>query len=614
MCGIAVYIGNNKTEGLQFAHKAQVALEHRGPDDSGIYNEEEITMLHRRLAIIELSPLGHQPMQSSCGRYIMVYNGEIYNHTELRKRFLSGHSFRGNSDTETALELFRVMQEKMLYEMVGMWAFVIWDKQDKRIFISRDRYGQKPIYIRKTPDAVLLASEVKTLLNQNEVNGANVTAIVEYLAMGNYGHLNTNTFFGNIQHFPQGCYAWLKPGDKTFNPIQYWRLPDIPIKDKRPFNAVAKKEMHDRVVEAVMSQTMADVPIGITLSGGIDSSIVAGILAKHSNKEIHVFTAQTKGSKYDESKYVDAVIELNKKKNFVVHRRDLGELSIRDKITHYIKVQEEPFGDPSIMAHGTLMRMAADAGIKVILNGQGADELFFGYDYMAQAILLQQLKTFKLIKFRANLDKLKMSKTYAMRALLQSLAPWLEVNLRYRSRMHRRSIISTALSGGADNSLITHYDYSKLYDVWRDSIYGVALPHLVHYEDRNGMSVSLEGRTPFLDHRIAEHVATIHPEDFLRNGLRKYLLREACREYLPDMVYNRTDKIGFYTPLVNALYRDADWVATQPVGDLIVPSHHARLMQRLKDRSLDTASALQIWRAISVSIWAKEFNIHLPQA
>jgi asparagine synthase (glutamine-hydrolysing) len=330
MCGIAGYIGHSKEMGLDFARNASILMEHRGPDDSGIFNTDNLTLIHRRLSIVELSSLGHQPMTSSCGRYTMVFNGEIYNHLELRTRYLSGHVFRGHSDSETILELFRIGQEQMLRDMVGMWAILIWDAETKKVFASRDRYGQKPLYVRKTSDAWLLSSEVKPLLSPTEQVVADPTAIAEFLALGNYGHLGTHTFFRDVSHFPQGYYAWLSGRDTVLQTHAYWTLPDIPLKDKRPFDDVAKKQLHDSIVEGVLSQTMADVPVGITLSGGIDSSIVAGILATYYDKDIHIFTAQAPGSKYDESKYVDAVIAMNKKDNFVVHKKNLADLSISD--------------------------------------------------------------------------------------------------------------------------------------------------------------------------------------------------------------------------------------------------------------------------------------------
>ena len=612
MCGIACYLGNNKEEGFKFGTRSGNLLQHRGPDDSGIYNDEQVTLLHRRLSILELSALGHQPMDSSCGRYCMIFNGEIYNHLELRKKYLPGYPFKGHADTETIIELFRLQKENMLKEMVGMWALIIWDRQGKKLFISRDRYGQKPVYIRRVGKTWLIASEVKPLISDNEQPAFDPTEMAEFLALGNYGHLGTHTFFKDVKHFPQGCYAWLSNNDEHVDCKKYWELPDINPKDKVPFDKDVQKELHDRIVEGVLSQTLADVPIGITLSGGIDSSIIAGILSTYYDKEIHLFTAQSPNSKYDETKYVDAVISKFGKSNFIVHNKNLNELSIQKDLGKYINIQEEPFGDPSIMAHGFLMNMAAEANIKVILNGQGADELFFGYNNMAQAILLQQFKSGQFGKFYNNLKAMNLGKTYMLRTLLKSFSPGTETKLRERSRISRRDILDPSLLKGVDNSLVALSDSGTFYDVWRESIYGVHLPHLVHYDDRNGMACSIEGRMPFLDHRIAEHVATIRPEDFLKRGLRKYILRESCKQYLPDIIYNRTDKIGFFTPLIDALTKDEKWVTAQMQSRHILKEEHKKmLLAKLSSKTLSIPEATQIWRSISVNIWMDQFNVLL---
>lgn len=612
MCGIAGYIGRSKEDGLTYCKQAGQLMLHRGPDDSGVFTDDHAVLLHRRLSILELSELGHQPMTSSCGRYVIVFNGEIYNHQDLRKKFLSQHPFRGHSDTETILELFRLLGEKMLNEMVGMWALIIWDTAEKAAFVSRDRYGQKPIFYRCENGDWRIASEVKPLIRDGEQLKADPTAVVEYLALGNYGHLGAHTFYRDVKHFPQGCYAWIKPGQATLETKQYWYLPHVPYKEQRPFDATIKKQLHDAIVEGVLSQTLADVPVGITVSGGIDSSIVAGILSAYYDKEIHLFTAQATGSRFDESKYVDAVIGMNKRGSFSVHRKDLRELSIKDDLAAYIRIQEEPFGDPSIIAHGFLMSMAAEAGIKVVLNGQGADEIFFGYNNMAQAILVQQLKSMHFRKFSDNLKKMNLGSMYMVRTWMKSLVPSLETSMRHNSRVNRRSIINPTLMQGVDNELISLYDYNNPYDVMLESIYGVHIPHLVHYDDRNGMSCSLEGRMPFLDHRIAELVVSIRPDDFLVKGMRKYLLREACRQYLPDEVYNRTDKIGFYTPLIDAIYRDAVWIESWVAArNLLTPAHKDLLLGKMKQKSLTTPDALQLWRAASLNIWMTEFNVSM---
>ena len=456
----------------------------------------------------------------------------------------------------------------------------------------------------------MLSSEIKPLLSENENPVYDPTAIAEYLALGNYAHLGAHTFYNDIQQFPEGSYAWLSSSDDRINPVSYWELPDIADKDKVPFDKSVQKELHDRIVDSVLSETISDVPIGITLSGGIDSSIIAGILATYYDKGIHIFTAQSVNGRFDETRYVDAVVRKFGKDTFIVHQQSSDEISIKKDLTKYIKIQEEPFGDSSIIAHGNLMEMAAKAGIKVILNGQGADELFFGYSNMARAILSEQLKEMQLKRFSSNLSAMKMGNGYFMRTMLESILPTIEYNMRLKSRIKRRSIIKPGMLHNVDNDLISLFKYNSVYNVWRESMYGVHIPHLVHYDDRNAMAYSIEGRMPFLDHRIAEYVATIRPTEFLKNGMRKYILRESCKQYLPDIVYNRTDKIGFYTPLTDLLNKDAGWVSEQlNDSELLNKDTISKFTGMLANKSIAVSDALQVWRCISVHLWMKEYNI-----
>jgi len=604
MCGIAGIFGA-KSE--NFTSNAIELLKHRGPDDKGVYADDRVTLIQRRLSILDLSEAGHQPMYSSCGRYIIVYNGEIYNHLALRTQYLSGFRFRGHSDTETIIELFRVMKEGMLAHLVGMWAILIWDVQEKKLFISRDRYGQKPLYYRKVASQYFFSSEIKPLLFKNEPTAIEPVAMAEFLATGNYGHLGEHTFFRDIRQFPQGQYAWLE-GEGT-GPVfkKYWELPHIPVKDKEHFNEALKKELHDCIVEAVLSQTLSDVPIGVTLSGGIDSSVITGILATYYQSDINVFTAQTEeNNRYDETRFVNAVIE--KYPRLKIHRYNLKNLSLKEDIYRYIDIQEEPFGDPSIIAHGALMQSAAGAGLKVVIGGQGADELFFGYTNMVSAVLLRQLRGLQTGDFMNNIKGLRQGNGFLLRTLLLTFFPGMERQLRTRSRLKRRNIIDAGYLGAVGNNPYQSPSYDDMYEVWKESVYGIHLPHLVHYDDRNAMANSIEGRMPFLDHRIAECVARIHPGGLLKDGLRKYPLREACGQYLPDAVKTRKDKVGFYTPLIGAIYKDEAWVA-QHLKDSAHAAKEAKadLLGKLSAHQLHVNDALLIWRFLACKVWEEEF-------
>ena len=617
MCGIAFALGGETRKALLFAERANRLLAHRGPDGEGVYQEGQLVMAHRRLAVLDLSDAGAQPMHSEDKRYVIVYNGEIYNHLKLREDFLPQHTFRGQSDTETLLFLYAELGEKMLDHLVGMWAFSIWDREKETLFVSRDRYGQKPLYYRTDTDGSLqFSSEIRPLLKEEEKPFMNETAVVEYLTLGNYGHLGNQTFFKEIFSFRQGHYAKIKIKDTTINEIEYWRLPQVKDKDKVSFDRQQQAQLEKIIEEAVSCQLLSDVKVGATLSGGLDSSIVVGAMAKARKISTPVFTAQSKDSRWDESVYVKAVEEKWTTDKVDVHWKELNHTNISDHLTHYITIQEEPFGDPSIMAHGFLMSMAKENGVKVILGGQGADELFFGYGNMTASLLAQGLRKGHWAWVNDNLQRKKLPVTEWLRILLGVISPLAEQTLRRRSRHKKRSFITERLLSKVDDQQVKLARTNNFYEVWTESVYGVHLPHLLHYDDRNSMSRSIEGRMPFLDHRIAELVSKIKPSDFMSSGESKRMLRLACADLLPDQVLKRKDKIGFYTPLHEMLKKDIVWIeqvlsSFEALDRFISSDVWKSDVAFYKGDEVSMEKGLRLWRTVSFVIWLRIFNINV---
>lgn len=616
MCGLAFAIGGEKSEALKFAERANRLLAHRGPDGQGIFQQDEIVFAHRRLAILDLSDAGSQPMHSSDGRFVIVYNGEIYNHLLLRKTFLPHISFSGHSDTETLLMLYAHLGEQMLQHMVGMWAFAILDQAEGTVFVSRDRYGQKPLYYRTASDGSLrFSSEIKPLLEDGENPLMNETAVVEYLALGNYGHLGNQTFFKEVFSFKQGHYAKIKLQERTFSEVCYWSLPLVKEKDKMPFSETQQRKLSEIINEAVSSQLLSDVRLGITLSGGIDSSIIAGAITKLCSEAIPTFTAQSKKSKWDETLYVKAVEEKWGKDKLHIHWKELSQTSIVDHLGHYIHVQEEPFGDPSIIAHGFLMAMAKEEQVKVVIGGQGADEFFFGYENMTSALLVQGIRGGKWSWAKDNLKQKKIAKSDLLRIAIGVVCPPMERILRRRARHKRRSFMTEQLRSKVNEESIRLANVSDFYSIWQESVYGVHLPHLLHYDDRNSMSCSLEGRMPFLDHRIAECVAQVKPESFFISGVSKNMLRLACRDLLPESVWKRKDKIGFYTPLQDILRKDILWIeevlnSFKDIDTFIVPEVWKSDVAFYKGKGESLERGLRLWRILSFVIWIRTFQVN----
>lgn len=616
MCGISGYLGKSEADGLRFITRANSIMAHRGPNDQGIFQGRGIVLGHRRLSIVDLSDAGHQPMTSPDGRWTLIYNGEVYNHEELRAQLANRWQFRSRCDTETVLAALALDGPAALEGMVGMWSILLWDATRRRLFLSRDRYGQKPLYWRLAAAGHLqFASEIAPLLKEGEKPKMYAPAAAEFLALGNYGHLGNRTFFQDIYAFPPAHWAWVEDGAREIIPHRYWRFPALPDREKRPFDDIAKRQFRDAFTKAVESQLMADVPIAATLSGGLDSSAVVGVMAAMSKRSIKVFTAQAGGSSLDETRYVRAVIDKWK------GRVDLESLSIeRMRLSllseDVLRTQEEPFGDPSIIAHSQIMSAVHSSNIPVILGGQGGDELLLGYPYMSRAVIASEFRRGKIGWALGELCKLGQGSRTALRILLSTVSPSSEIYVRMKARKNAYYWLTpkARLATADANSELA--SVGNLSQFWLESIEKLALPHLVHYDDRNGMRLSIEGRMPFLDHRLADVVTSIDAKAFLSGGQRKGLLREALSDLIPSAVLARQDKIGFHTPLAQLLCDESDWVRETVCGEtarelnLYDPAWAADACERLnKDPNRLGWVASLLWRCIAVVLWARVFNV-----
>ena len=614
MCGIAAILTPHQEKKECFTQKALKLLHHRGPDDQGVWMDESIGLAHTRLSILDLSEAGSQPMHSENKRYVIVYNGEIYNHLELRKKYFPRKNWRGHSDTETILALFEKQGIEMFSEMVGMWALAIWDKKIKQLLISRDRYGQKPLYWRyfRDDESLRFSSEIKPLLNESTTNPMNSLMVAEYLALGNYHHLGEQTFFGEIFQLLPAHYSIIRTGDKKVVSQAYWNVPKIRRENKIPFGSKEQEKLKVLMLQAVQSQLLSDVPVGATLSGGVDSSCICGIIAATStNGAFSVFTAQTQGSPLDETKYVEEVIEKWGQDKLELFSKELMSVRLEDTLPQLTRIQEEPFGDPSIFAHGLLMDLAKENGVKVILGGQGADELFFGYPSMINSLLAHELASghFKYVR-----DQIKLLgwKPDPKRLLLGAVLPKTERKLRLWSREKKRFVLSDSLREAVSGQNPNLSLFNDFYGAWEESIFGNHIPHLLHYDDRNAMARSIEGRTPFLDHRIIEFLAQLQPSSFLNNGQTKNALRVACREFLPVEIAKRKDKIGFFTPLDEYVRSENKWIK-EVIFDYAGPWINRDLIEKdlkfyetLGDNFIFSQ---RIWRCLSFAGWINSFQV-----
>lgn len=595
------------------------SLRHRGPDAAGVWWDSKLGFAHTRLSIIDLSSAANQPMRDASGRYVLVHNGEVFNHLELRQELKDlGHTFRTRSDTEVILAAYRQWNAGCLQRFNGMWAFAIWDTEREELFVARDRSGKKPLYYVQRPDGSLVfASEVKALQSLGLRFGVNPQAAFDFLTQGTYGHLGANTFFQGLRQLPAAHMLRAKPGGAV-QVDRYWDLPAVARRDRIPYTRDLQRRFRDLFVDAVSLRLRADVPIGATLSGGLDSSAIVGVIDQLGGSEdLHVFTRQYPGTTHDESQYVDAVVRrLNRA---VLHAVPESADALGEQIDAVVDRQEEPFGDTSILAHYDLMRAARDAGIPVIISGQGGDELMLGYPSMVHAYLGHLVAHGSLGTALSEISDWSHGQKQSMRRAVLQVAPHvLPLGIRDDVRTLRVRRLAQRVTPNLRRQVKFHRFQrdarrSSLDTYIAEVFTRFALPHLTHYDDRNAMTFSVEGRMPFLDYRLVELTFSVDYEALCSRGYTKRLLRESCADFLPDVVRQRRDKIGFFTPLARWLRTNAAAVRHATSTDFVdslgivnVAWFEKRLSALMNG---DDSAQLDVWRAFVLHVWASRFDV-----
>ncbi|MEJ7810327.1 MAG: asparagine synthase (glutamine-hydrolyzing) [Gemmatimonadaceae bacterium] len=622
MCGIAGILYAQPGDALPrraSVRRMTETLAHRGPDASGIHADDPLYLGHRRLSIIDLSDAGCQPMGEPEGRYTLVYNGEVYNYRELRQELEgNGHRFRTGTDSEVVLRAYREWGVAALARFNGMWALAIWDAERRELFAARDRAGKKPFYYAITDDGSFhFASEVRALRAEGLRFGLNPQAAFDFLTQGTYGHLGAAGFFDGLSQLPPAHYLTARAGEAP-RIHRYWDIPVVRQADRVPYDAAFRRRFRDLLQDAVKLRLRADVPVGMTLSGGLDSSAIALCVERETGgAPMHLFTSVYPGSGYDETVYFDAVVE--KLSRPVVHRVLPAEGGWRERLLAVLEAQEEPFGDTSIFAHYHLMETARANGVPVVLSGQGGDELLLGYPSMVQAYLGHLIGSGRWSRARREItawaDAGGGSPARVLRGSLLHALP-----LGPRDRVRARGV--AALASRVTNALRRRASLRRFgaepgrgsFDSYLAQVFKrFAIPHLTHYDDRNAMTFSVEGRMPFLDYRLVEMMFSVRYEALYHDGLTKRVLRDAFAGEMPEIVRTRRDKIGFYTPLARWLRAQRDWVR-----DVMRPEHVREMGVLDADRygtrlaafeAGDDSAELEIWRGFVFHLWAERFGV-----
>lgn len=540
-------------------------LSHRGPDDSGRYIDDRIALGHRRLSIID-PERGKQPMISECGRFTVVFNGAIYNYLEIRRELLSkGHPIHSYSDTEVILYSFREWGPECVHRFLGMFAFAIWDNVLKVLFCARDRIGIKPFYYRFDGETLVFASEIKAVLAATAAApSVDADGLKDYLTF--QFCLGSKTLFKDIFKLEPGhsltaCFT----GDRLeLKTCGYWDLRyDIDEEHDHPWFV---DHLSRLIEDATRIHLRSDVPLGAHLSGGLDSSAIVCLAARMLQGErLQTFSgAFQEGTQFDETGYAKEVAD------FVgaeYHEIYVPGQELADILPRLMYFMDEPAAGPGLVPQYYVSRLAA-RHVKVVLGGQGGDELFIGYArylvaYLERCLFGAIYETAHRSRFAVTLESivpnLPILQAYA--PMLQDL--WSKGLFDSPDRRYFKLINRSEGMAGFFSADLVHTDYSPFAAYQsifnREGLHSLInrityfdlkgqLPALLHVEDRTSMAASIESRVPLLDHRIVEFMASIPPNIKFAGGRMKHLFKEAVKNLLPPAIINRKDKMGFPVP------------------------------------------------------------------
>ncbi|MBL0054994.1 MAG: asparagine synthase (glutamine-hydrolyzing) [Chitinophagaceae bacterium] len=571
MCGIAGILIANQVSGaensrhyLQLLENMTNALSHRGPDGEGswINEQQDVLLGHRRLTIIDPSEQAAQPMHY-LGRYSITHNGEIYNYRELRTTLeQKGYSFRSRSDTEVILAAYDYWKDNCLVHFDGMFAFAIWDQQEQVLFAARDRFGEKPFYYYQDEEHFLFASEMKALWAAGVDRSIEEKMMLNYLTLGHVQNPldKEQTFFKNIYSLPPAHILKCRMNDFPSRIHPYWKL------NKETRIEITSRDATDRfndlLGKSVTRRLRSDVSLGASLSGGLDSSSIVSFMTENSSQpgfpfpqgRIPVFSAVFPGFARDESGRINQLASAFNLESHQIQPGITGLISEFEKLCYH---QEEPFQSSGIYAQFKVFELAKTQGVKVLLDGQGADEILAGYPRYIHWYLQEVLSRHKLGATEKE-KKLLLKNHYSFRWNIKNImAAFLPAHaaIQLEKNEYRRITHDPNISPDFIKSLVGHEwegihkpIVTKLNDILYFNTVEMGLEELLRFADRNSMAHGLELRLPFLNHELVEFVFSLPSQLKIHEGYTKWLLRKARTDKIPAEVAWNTEKIGFETP------------------------------------------------------------------
>ncbi len=596
VCGIAGFFG---PPDQQLLERMTSAIRHRGPDDHGFSESPRISLGMRRLSIIDVAG-GHQPMETADGKLRIVYNGEIYNYREVRAELIEkGHLFRTESDTEVLLEAYAEWGTDCFRRLNGMWAAAIADLRDTSLVLCRDHFGIKPLYYAAAGERLLFASEVKSLWQDPALpRGVNDQMVYEYLVQGLHDH-SQETFFQGVHHVPAATYVVIRDG-AVAEQRTYWQ----PTLGRD--GAMSPEAFHSLFKKSVARRLISDVPVGAALSGGLDSTTIVALMtdllrehlpdAASLRGQVKTFSAVFDGDPIDERVYIEEAVQRTGADTTYTHPSSLQFVEeMEDMVWHL----DEPVVSTGPYAQWCVMRTAREQ-VKVVLDGQGGDELLAGY-VPYQLVYLRQL-------WHERKLRLLLRESWQARDVL-----WPVVRRTLRQRrgvVPVQSLLRGSFLSAHRPAPDTRPD-DNLKERLKQDLTTYSLPALLRYEDRNSMAHSIESRVPYLDQELVEAILGLPDDAIIRDGWSRIILRESMRSLLPDKIRLRRWKVGFTTP-------ESRWLfARRAVFESLFRSplfqsrpywQGDRVAQAFRDAAQGRAPAsLLFWRLINVELWLRVF-------
>ena len=551
MCGLAGYIGKSPPNKKDLSLTSKI-LKHRGPDNSGTYEhslkEQNVTLLHRRLSIIDLKTRADQPYFFK--ETVLIFNGEIYNYLEIREILKDlGHTFKTSSDTEVLIHALYEWEEKALEKLEGMWAFAWYNEVSGNLLLSRDRFGEKPLYFWNKNNGWYFSSEIKGLSTlANKSLTINENHLLRNLVNGYKSLYKTReTFFHDVKELPAGTFIKIDPNG-IGSPKKYWQ-PNFQENNKFSYEDLVSI-VKEKLIKAVKIRMRSDVPVAFCMSGGVDSNCLISIASKILDCDVHGFTIVNTDSRYEEQSIVNqSVKELDIKHTSV----ELSQFKFLDNLRSLINHHDAPVYTISYYIHWQLMRAISNNGYKVTISGTGADELFTGYYDHHNLYLYEISKNEKL--FKKSLEAWdKYVKPIVRNPFLKD--PKLYFNnssFRDHNFMSSDFYESCLISKWREEFSEDKYVDNILRNRMLNEIFTETVPVILHEDDLNAMCFSMENRSPFLDRDLFDLASSIPTEYLIRDGRAKAILRDAMRGIVPNIVLDERKKVGFNAPIKDLL-------------------------------------------------------------